>query len=171
VAILTQSVLIIGLLFAPPALVASGPENRLEYQVKAAFLYNFLKFVDWPEAAGDTPLVICVLGRDPFGGLLEDAVRGKKVNGHDVLVRHAARASDAQSCQILFVPNGEFRRSGVHTQQGVLMVGESAGFLDAGGVIDFYIDNDRVRFEIRPESARTAGLHISAQLLKLGSSR
>ena len=170
-AILSRGIIIAGLLLAASTYAASGPESHLEYQVKAAFLYNFLKFVEWPEQAGDGPLVICVQGRDAFGGYLEEAVHGKKVNGRDVVVRHVARLSDARDCHILFVPNGEFRRSAIGAQPGMLTVGESAGFLEAGGVINFYLENDRVRFEIRPESARQAGLRVSAQLLKLGSTR
>ena len=170
-AILRSGILIIGLLFTASAYAASGPENHLEYQVKAAFLYNFLKFVEWPEQAGDAPLLMCVQGRDAFGGYLEDAVHGKKVNGRDVVVRRVAHLSEAHDCHLLFVPNSEFRRSAIGVQAGMLTVGESAGFLEAGGAINFYIENDRVRFEIRPESARQAGLHVSAQLLKLGSTR
>lgn len=170
-AVLKRAILIVGLLFAAAAYAASGPENHLEYQVKAAFLFNFLKFVEWPQQSGDAPLVICVQGWDAFGGYLEDAIHAKKVNGRDVVVRRIAHSSEARDCHILFVPNAEFRRSAVAVHQGMLTVGESAGFLEAGGVINFYIDNERVRFEIRSESARQAGLHVSAQLMKLGSTR
>lgn len=150
---------------------AAGGENRLEYQVKAAFLYNFLKFVDWPDASGDAPWVVGVVGRDPFGNYLEEAVRAKKVNGREVVVRRFARLAEVRDCHVLFIPNTEFRRVGVAAQPGLLTVGESPGFLDAGGVINFFIEDERVRFEIRPEAARGSGLHISAQLLKLGSVR
>lgn len=142
--------------------------ENLEYQVKAAFLFNFLKFVEWPPAAPDAPWVIGVLGHDPFGETLEWTVRGKFVNGRKVAVRRYNKASDVKDCNILFLGRDYDERSGIPTQPGLLTVGESSGFLKAGGIVSFYIEENRVRFEIRPESARAAGLRVSPQLLKLG---
>lgn len=148
-------------------------EDRLEYQVKAAFLFNFLKFVEWPPAANDVPWVIGILGHDPFDGVLEETVRSKIVNGHPVEVRHYARAADVNHCNILFIGRVDYERMGAQLQPllqeaGLLTVGEAAGFLKAGGIINFYLLDNRVHFEIRPALARSAGLHVSAQLLKLG---
>lgn len=148
----------------PKPLLAEG----LEYQVKAAFLFNFLKFVEWAPAAADAPWVIGVLGHDPFGAALDLTVRGKIVNGRKVDVRRYNKASDVKDCNILFIGRGDYERTGIPAQPGLLTVGESSGFLKAGGVISFYIEDNRVRFEIRPASARSAGLHVSSQLLKLG---
>ena len=162
------------LLMGPPRM-AGAADNPLEYRVKAAFLFNFLKFVEWPESApataSGTPWVLGVLGRDPFGGILAETVRGKKVNGREVIVRHFAHPADIRDCHILFISSAEFQHSGAFVHAGLLAVGESPGFLDAGGVINFYIEQDRVRFEISPAAARGAGLRIGAQLLKLGSER
>lgn len=143
--------------------------DSLEYQVKAAFLFNFLKFVEWPPAANDAPWVIGVLGADPFGGGLDNAVRGKRVNGRAVEVRRFGRAEDVKDCNILFIGREEFARNGVPAQlPGVLTVGEVPGFLQAGGAINFYFEDHRVHFEIRPSATQKAGLQLSSQLLRLG---
>jgi hypothetical protein len=155
----------VALLGAQPAALSG---EGLEYQVKAAFLFNFLKFVEWPPASADVPWVIGVLGRDPFGETLDLTVRGKIVNGRNVDVRRYDKASDVRGCNILFIGRGDFERTGIPTQPGMLTVGESSGFLKAGGSISFYLEDNRVRFEIRPASARSAGLRVSSQLLKLG---
>lgn len=160
--------LVASLTLLSPLSPAGEAENQLEYQVKAAFLFNFLKFVEWPPAAPDSPWVIGVLGRDPFGGALDSTVRGKTVNGRKVDVRRYTKASDVKDCNILFIGRDDYERTGIPTQPGLLTVGESSGFLKAGGAVSFYVEDDRVRFEIRPASARSAGLHVSSQLLKVG---
>jgi len=142
--------------------------DLLEYQVKAAFLFNFLKFVEWPAAANNSPWVIGVLGHDPFGELLDQTVRGKIVNGRPVEVRRYSRLGDVKDCNILFIGRADFEHAGTPVQPGLLTVGEAPGFLKSGGVINFYLEDNRVHFEIRPEVARSAGLHMSSQLLKLG---
>jgi hypothetical protein len=143
-------------------------QEHLEYQVKAAFLFNFLKFVEWPAAANDSPLVIGILGHDPFGEVLDDTVSGKIVNGRNVEVRRFARSADVKDCNILFVGRSDFEHMGTPVQPGLLTVGEAPGFLKSGGVINFYLESNRVHFEIRSDVARLSGLHVSAQLLKLG---
>lgn len=148
--------------------VASSANEGLEYQVKAAFLFNFLKFVEWPNATGDSPWVIGVLGRDPFGGALDEIVRDKVVNGHPVVVRHYLRAAEVKDCNILFIGKADAERAGVPVQPGLLTVGESNGFLKSGGIISFYLEDNRVHFEVQPAAARSSGLRISSQLLKLG---
>jgi hypothetical protein len=153
--------------------VASSADDGLEYQVKAAFLFNFLKFVEWPGAPTDSSWVIGILGRDPFGGVLEQTVRGKTVNGRPVEVRRYARLADVKECNILFIGRADFERIVTPTlpflqQPGLLTVGEAPGFLKSGGIINFYLQENRVHFEIQPSAAHSAGLHVSAQLLKLG---
>jgi hypothetical protein len=169
VALLTTRyfVLVAMLSLLRPLCQAEGGD-RLEYQVKAAFLFNFLKFVEWPPAAGDAPLVIGVLGHDPFEGVLEDTVRGKVVSGRRVEVRRYVRPADVKDCNILFIGRADYERVGTPVQPGLLTVGESPGFLKSGGMVNFYLDGDRVHFEIRPEVAHAAGLRLSSQLLKLG---
>jgi YfiR/HmsC-like len=159
------SAIAIVLLAARPAYPAG---ENLEYQVKAAFLFNFLKFVEWPAAGNDSPWVIGVLGHDPFGGVLDQTVAGKIVNGRRVEVHRYARLSEVRDCNILFLGRTDFERMGTPVQPGLLTVGEAPGFLKSGGAINFYLEDNRVHFEIRPEVARSVGLHVSSQLLKLG---
>jgi hypothetical protein len=151
-----------------PCCPAEVNPNPLEYRIKAAFLFNFLKFVEWPAAAGDSPWVIGILGSDPFGGALEDTVRGKLVNGRAIQVRRYARPADVKECNILFIDRAESERLGTPAQQGLLTVGEASGFLQSGGIVNFYLEDNRVHFEIRATAAHSAGLRVSAQLLKLG---
>ncbi|MGA3205028.1 MAG: YfiR family protein [Bryobacteraceae bacterium] len=160
------SAIAVVLLAIRPAQVVA--QDRLEYQVKAAFLFNFLKFVEWPPAAGDTPWVIGVLGHDPFGEVLDQTVKGKIVNGRPVQVRRFSRVGDVKDCNILFIGGADFGRIGIPALPGMLTVGEAPGFLKSGGIINFYIEDNRVHFEIRPTVARSAGLRVSSQLLKLG---
>jgi YfiR/HmsC-like len=151
-----------------PACRGQDGQNRLEYQVKAAFLFNFLKFVEWPQAAGATPWVIGILGHDPFGELLDQTVKGKTVSGRPVEIRRYSRLGEVKDCNILFIGGADFGRIVIPAQPGLLTVGEAPGFLKSGGIINFYIEDNRVHFEIRPAVARSAGLRVSSQLLKLG---
>ncbi len=144
------------------------PAEDLECQVKAAFLFNFLKFVAWPDAMNSSPWVIGVLGRDPLGAALDNMVRGKLVNGRPVEVRRYSKPSDVRGCHILFVGRTESERVGAPSQAGILTVGEAPGFLKSGGIINFYLEDNRVRFEISPSAAYSAGLRVSPQLLRLG---
>lgn len=160
----------LGLLAAQSSFLAA---EGLEYQVKAAFLYNFLKFVEWPAETGDAPWVIGVLGHDPFGDMLDTTVRGKIVNGRSIEVRRYVKPADVKDCNILFVGREEFEKLGPALQPilqrpGLLSVGETSGFLKSGGVISFYLEENRVHFEIRSSMAHSVGLHVSSQLMKLG---
>lgn len=150
---------------------AAAGEN-LEYQVKAAFLFNFLKFVDWPAlapaAANDASWVIGVLGPDPLGDALDNTVRGKVVNGRRVEVRRYAKPGDVKGCHILFIGRAASEHGGAPSQPGLLTVGEDPGFLKSGGIINFYLEDNRVHFEISAPAAHSAGLHVSPQLLRLG---
>lgn len=144
-----------------------------EYQVKAAFLYNFAKFVKWPDRAfsgPDAPFVIGVLGEDPFGDAL-DTIKGKTVKGRTVLVKRLDGIRDGKSCHILFISSSESGRVKeiLNSLIGspVLLVGDMERVAQRGGMINFIIDRNKVSFEVNAEAARKAGLTISSQLLKL----
>jgi hypothetical protein len=145
-----------------------------EYQVKAAFLYNFAKFVEWPARTFRTaqdPIVVCILGRNPFGNALEEVIRGKSIEGRAFAVRHVSDAEEAGICQILFVSSAAGKRFrslwGNPSPAGILTVGEVEGFAASGGVINFKLDGGRVRFEINVDAAEHAQLRISSKLLGL----
>src|ERR1700733_15417010 len=145
-----------------------------EYQVKAAFLYNFAKFVEWPPQAFKTPkdpILVCVLGRNPFGNALEEAIRGKSIAGRTFAYRRVSDAESASACQILFVGSEESKHFRALLESlkpmGILTVGEAQGYATGGGVINFKLDEGRVRFEINVDAAEHEQLHISAKLLSL----
>lgn len=147
----------------------ASEDTSIERQVKAAFLYNFLKFVDWTAEPQAKPLVIGVAGNAEFVDLLRKTVAGKQVNGREVEVTPLAAVSDGRACQIVFVSG--HAPNAVPVLPGVLTVGEDTRFLDAGGVLSFYLEDNKVHFEISAATAKSAGLHISSQLLKLGKVR
>ena len=146
-----------------------------EYQVKAAFLYNFVKFVEWPAAAIDSrePITLCVLGKDPFGGELARAIEGKSVNGRPIATRRISEAVAAQSCQVLFVSSSESGRVAEILKTirawSILTVSDADRFSERGGMISFVMDDQRVRFQINAKAAEAADLKISSKLLKLAA--
>ena len=151
----------------------AGEDRTLEYRVKAAFLYNFVRFVEWPDGQGgsDGPFVIGILGQDPFGPALDGAVRGKSVAGRPLVVRRLGSASEARGCHLLFM-SAKLRRDLPRVldeldAEGVLTVSELDTFLERGGMINFVIEGDRVAIDINLDAAREAGLDISSQLLRV----
>ena len=145
-----------------------------EYQVKAFFLYNFARYVEWPaesfKAAND-PIVICILGQNPFGSALDQAVAGKVVEGRPFVIRRISDIPPGSNCHILFVNSSERKRfrsmAGSLKGSGVLTVGETPGFTADGGVIDFRLEDGKVRFDIDVDAAGRENLHISSKLLSL----
>lgn len=143
-----------------------------EYQVKAAFIFNFAKFVEWPsDAFGDGgALVVGVVGDDPFGGAL-DRLNGNTVNGRRLRIKRLRWDDNLRTCQILFISNSEGRHLGkiMESTRGtsVLTIGEMPQFNQSGGMIRFVIQNDKVRFEINAAAAGQARLRISSKLLAL----
>lgn len=146
-----------------------------EYAVKAAYLYNFAKFVEWPPEAfaqADAPLLICIAGSNPFGGAL-DTLAGKLVDSHPVTVRYLPAASGLEQCHIVFIGRAEQGRSKALlaklAQLPVLTVGDNSDFIEAGGMIGLIEAEQRIRFNINLTAARQANLKLSSQLLKLAT--
>ena len=164
------------LLIAPLAWGAAPVPT--EYEVKAAFLYNFGRFVEWPAAeAADTParepFVIGVLGEDQFDGLLERMLRGKTVRDRPVVVKHFARVTDLDGTDVLFVAPSQQARleaalaAAAAKRPRTLTVGEGDDFTRRGGMIAFVVRDRKVRFEVNLAEAERSGLKISSELLKL----
>jgi hypothetical protein len=144
-----------------------------EYQVKAVFLFNFARFVDWPPATfpdPQAPLVIGVLGDDPFGRFLDETVRDEKVNSHALVVRRYRRAEDVVDCHILFISRSEASRLneilGYLQGRSILTVGDTDGFALSGGMIRFVAENSKTRLRINVEAAKAAHLTLSSKLLR-----
>jgi hypothetical protein len=159
-------------LVLPPAFPAA--DESLEYQVKAAFLLNFTKFVEWPQSAfeaADSPIAICILGDDPFGAALDRTVAGEVVGGRKLTIQRLKRAPAPKACQELFIrTDKEISRIPSGLGPGVLTVGEGESFLRDGGMIAFVIESRRVRFSINLSAAENAGLKLSSRLLSVAKS-
>jgi hypothetical protein len=143
-----------------------------EYEVKAAFLLNFTKFVEWPAeafAAADAPLEICIEGEDPFGQALDEMVQGETAGGRRIDIRRLNRPPQARECQVLFLSAHDNNPAALG-MAGVLTVGESDDFLRQGGIIRFVLENRRVRFDINLQAANKAGLKLSSKLLSVARS-
>ncbi len=166
----------LGVLLLVPGAAAQGPSPTLEYQVKAAFLYNFAKFVDWPPESWsrpDAPFVIGILDREPFDDVLEQVVRGKTVGGRALAIRRLKEPEEAAGCQIVFVGPRETSLlpallRALH-RAAVLTVGDTETFTRQGGMVNFVVQDNRVRFEINTSAAEQAGLTISSKLLQLAT--
>ena len=166
-------------LLAPVAWAFAAPDDDdssggAEYQVKAAFLFNFAKFVEWPPrkfTEPDSPLIIGIIGANPFGGLLDEQVQDQRINDRTVIVRHIESIEELRKCHIIFVCRSETSRLepilGEVRGDNVLTVGESDNFLGRGGMINFVMVDGAVRFQINNGAARHAGLKISSKLQPL----
>jgi hypothetical protein len=156
------------LLFAAYIGRLSAAQPPLEYQVKAAFLLNFARFVEWPPSAlaNDAPFNVCILGGDPFGPAIDQIVEGESVNGHKITVTRIREVQQA-SCQVLYTAGSP---AGNSAAPGVLTVGEGDEFIRRGGIIAFVIDSRRVRFDINLKAAASAGLKLSSKLLAVARS-
>ena len=151
-----------------------GQPTSSEYQLKAVFLYHFVQFTEWPTNAfssTNSPVVIGVLGDDPFGRLLEETVRDETPNGRRVTVQRYRRAEDIKECHVLFISRSETKRLGEILAglggRTILTVGEAETFAESGGMIGFVVEKNKIRFKINAEAARRANLTLSSKLLRL----
>jgi hypothetical protein len=169
-ALVRKVLLLLLLLLTAAPLRAQAPE----YDLKAAFLFNFAKFVEWPASAfaGErAPLTICVYGEDPFGPALDAVVQNERVGERSLLVQRPDSVDDLDECHVLFIARSEKGRLGEVMEQikgePVLTVSDTDGFLRAGGVINFILEGSKVRFLIGQEAAQRSGLRISSKLMRL----
>jgi len=153
---------------------AHGASTLPEYDVKAAFLFNFIQFVEWPQRAFATPsapLVIGIYGNDPFGASLDRIIKGEVIRGRKLLVKRIKHPEEAKSCQVLFICKSESSRVeedlALVRGAGVLTVGDADRFVAQGGIIGFTMLENNVRFQINPENAQREQLIISSKLLRL----
>ncbi len=159
---------------AAAASICGGDNPPVEYQVKAAFLYNFTKFVEWPADAFQSetaPIMICVFGHDPFSGALDEIVQGKMINHRELLVRRTDKFPDLKACHLVFVSGSESRGLSeiLNSVRGssALVVGESDGFAEHGGGIQFFFVENKLRFAVNVDAIQRARLTLSSKLLTL----
>ena len=157
---------------------AAGADSGVshEYEIKAAFLFNFTRFIEWPSfsfADAASPIVIGVIGTDPFGGALASIVQGRRVNGRPIVARYVTRDEEARATHLLFVgltkEEDIARLMRALSGYPVTTVGESPAFAAQGGTITFVLQGDKVRFEINAAAAAQTHVRISAQLEKLAT--
>ena len=156
-----------------PARVESDPRYTREYDLKAAFLFNFTQFVEWPAdclPASATPFVIGVVGADPFGTTLDEIVANEKVHEHPIVVQRWKSIGEVGACHILFISHAESLRlrevAASLRGRGILTVGDSERFAARGGVIGFAMAGSRLRLEVNLDEARAQRLTISSKLLR-----
>jgi hypothetical protein len=175
VAILTlrRAAALVAALLALAAAPGRAQAPPTEYQVKAVFLFNFSQFVDWPAAAfadGRSPLVIGVLGDDPFGTTLDEIVRGATVNGRPLAVRRYKSVDQVDACHILFIDRSQTEQLDTVVaalkERTVLTVGDFEGFTRRGGIIRFVTVGNKIRLRVNLAAAQQANLTISSKLLR-----
>lgn len=166
-------VLVLWGLSCSSSLRAADPSALPEFQVKAAFLINFPKYVDWPaEAFAETnsPIVIAVLGESRVTDELEKGITGRTINGRAIVLKHLVAGEPLDACHILFIPAAEKHASVILARlkdAGVLTVGESGDFLDSGGIINLARRDQKIALEVNLPAAGKAGIKISSKLLNV----
>jgi hypothetical protein len=160
------------ILFLPSTLLWAVRAS--EFEIKAAYLYNFGRFVEWPAQAPSTKVAdfpICVLGQDPFGPALDSTVSGEKIDGKDVTAKRILTPPEAVACRVVFVSSSEVIQIkeilSALGKYSVLTVSDIPDFLENGGMVQFVLADRKVRFKINLAATRQAGLNLSSQLLKV----
>ena len=152
---------------------AGAMEAATEYQVKAVFLFNFSHFVEWPPQAFATPtqpFVIGIVGSDPFGARIDEAVHGEVIDQHPLVIRRFRSAADIGDCQILFIDRSEGAQVkpilAALDHRGTLTVTDLEGSAGRGVMIELATENNRIRLRINADAVKAAGLTISSKLLR-----
>lgn len=172
-AIALMVLMCVGAIHAAPGAMTAATDSP-EYMIKAAYLLNFARLIQWPRDAfigPESPLTIGVIGADPFGSALDLTVEGKKIGNRRIAVTRLRWGQDFRQCQMVFISSADSSRIGeLATRVGrlpILIVGETTDLAKQGATINFRIEDDRVRFEVNVESARLARLTISSQVLRV----
>lgn len=159
---------------AAPLVETAEAARAPDYEIKAAFVVKFAKFVEWPaesSAVTEKTLNVCLIGEDTTGDALKRIAERTKVDGRPVLVRTLSRAEEARSCAIVYIGSSETERLrpllSILGKMPILTVGDAEGFAGSGGTIGFYLAEYKVHLEINPEAAAASGLKLSSQLLRL----
>jgi len=171
---LAQMALAVAVLFAGRQMACAQGDVSTEYKFKAVFLFRFAQFVDWPTnifTNAQAPLVIGILGDDPFDDYLDETVNGENVNGHPLAVKRYRSLDDVKDCQMLFISSSEESRLGrdLGALRGktILTVSDIEDFPENGGIIGFVTVQNKIHFRINTDAARDANLAFSSKLLRL----
>ena len=161
-----RAFLVAALVVSTSVAVPNAQEISQEYQIKAAYLYNFLKYVEWQDPV-DRTFMICVAGQNPFGGVLDALTKNERVRGNPV--KTELILGFEPGCDVIFTPRTSNIPAYLQGAAGmpILTVGETPRFIEQGGIVNFFLENGKVRFEINRNAAERAGLRISSRLLQL----
>jgi hypothetical protein len=156
---------------SPGIAAASGADVAPDVAVKAALIYNFAKFAEWPVLPPGFPIIACIVGDDDIAATFATTVHGQNINGHTLDVRRPQDSAAWRVCHVLFIADAETRRSagglsGIKTLP-ILTVSDGKGFAEASGIIELFVEGGRMRFAINVDAAERAGLHLSSRLLGL----
>lgn len=165
--------IIAGLLFCNSFFLSAQIPSR-EYQIKAAFLFNFTQFIEWPPNTftdSQSPFTICILGANPFGSFLEETVKGEKAGGRPLIIKFCKTPDDIKTCQVLFVNFSDTKEqaaiikkaSGLH----ILTVSDAPGFITQGGMVRFFTKQNKMQFQINTDATKAANLTVSSKILRL----
>ncbi len=160
------------IVIAATAIAADGGgQPAPEAAVKAAFLYNFAKFTEWPALPPAAPIVVCVVGDDGVAAALVEMTTGRNISGHALAIWRPEASASWRSCHLLFVTAAETRRSEARLLEirslPVLSVGDGEGFAQTSGIIELFVENGRMRFAINVTAVKSSGLRLSSRLLEL----
>jgi len=148
-----------------------GPQQASDVAVKAAYLYNFARFTDWPSLPTGAPIVACIVGDDGIAAAFVEIVGVRTVDGHRLVLGHPPDSTTWPSCQLLFIAEAQIRRSAVAlagiTTLPVLTVSDTKGFAQTGGIIELFANAGQLRFAINVDAAERSGLRLSSKLLSL----
>jgi len=154
--------------------ISAQPPAAKEYNLKAAFLFNFTQFVEWPStsfSSSQDPFIIGILGKDPFGAYLDETVSGEKINGHPLIIQRYDAIEKAGDCQILFITQSEAKKLDniliSLKNKNILTISDGSNFIKDGGMIRLYTKSDKIRMQINPEATKAAGLIVSSKLLRV----
>ncbi len=161
-------------LFAAGGEIHGSVGAASEYEVKAAFIFNFVKFTTWPDDPDRSgPMRLCIAGHDPFGPLMESTIGGKTVRGRGFSIERYDLSDDLTACEILFIGDGDTaeRKALLDSLEGrpILTVGESAAFARGGGMVGFYEKQRRIRFSVNVDATERSDIRVSSKLLQLAS--
>ena len=146
----------------------------LEHQVKAVYLFNFAQFIEWPEKtfkATDDPIILGILGKNPFGSFLEEIVKGEAINGRPIIIQHYATVKEIKSCHILFIhPSVNTRMDNILNDlkgRNILTVSDAANFNKLGGMIRFVKEANKIKLQVKLDAVKETDIAISSKLLRL----
>jgi hypothetical protein len=168
----------VAVLAAVTVFLRAAPVSPNEYAIRSAFLYNFCHFIEWPDSAfasSNGPLVIGIVGEDPFGSLLQEAVAGENYHNRPIVIEHYRGPKDIRRCHLLFIGKSETGRLdsilAAVSGKSVVTVGETQDFLDHGGMITLPAERNRVRLRVNPTAMRQANLSVSSKLLRVAETK